>query len=242
MSLTEKIDSILFNSEDEDDMIVQNLKITSLAVEGNKVASKVEINITFTEQMNFLIGDKITNRKRMLVRQIVFSYQMHVSEEFRVCKEGTKISHLSSMTHKVIASKKVVKTEDSKKFDDEIVEKFVIESKGKLATAADIDDCLAEIRSLGTGSSHPHLMFDANLKPALPTEGDMLKFIDELEDMNDDMKEGARGALKVVLMLSKGKRQDFLNSTCLFSRKTFREVLYMSFSHPNYFILSTHDN
>lgn len=43
MSLTEKIDSILFNSEDKDDMIVQNLKITSLAVEGSKVASKVEI-------------------------------------------------------------------------------------------------------------------------------------------------------------------------------------------------------
>ena len=89
----------------------------------------------------------------------------------------------------------------------------MIESKGKLATAADIDDCLAEIRSIRTGSSHPQLMFDANLKPALPTEGDMLRFIDELEDMNDDMKEGARGALKVVLMLSKGKRQGFLNST-----------------------------
>ena len=34
----------------------------------------------------------------------------------------------------------------------------------------------------------------------------MLKLLDELGDMNDDMKEGARGSLKVVLMLSKWKR------------------------------------
>lgn len=77
------------------------------------------------------------------------------------------------------------------------------ESNGKLTTAADIDDCQAVIRSLVMGSSHPHLIFDANLKPVLPTEGDMLKLIDELEDMNYDIKEGARGALKVVLMLPK---------------------------------------
>jgi hypothetical protein len=109
------------------------------------------------------------------------------------------------MTHKVIAAK-VAKTEDSEKFDHEIVKKFMALSNGTLATAADIDDCMADIRSLGTGSSHPHSMFDCNLKPVLPTEGGMLKFIDELGDMNDAKK-------KVVSMLCKGKRQDFPNST-----------------------------
>lgn len=57
-------------------------------------------------------------------------------------------------------------------------------------------------------------MYDAKLKTKLPTEDVMLQFIDELEDMNDAMKEGARGALRVVVILSKGNRLDFLNSVC----------------------------
>ena len=73
-------------------------------------------------------------------------------------KDGTKLSRLSTMTHKAIA-KKITNYQIVEMFKEKIVDKFVKASDGKLRTAADIDFCLAEIRSLGTDSSHPYLMY-----------------------------------------------------------------------------------
>ena len=45
-----------------------------------------------------------------------------------------------------------------------------------------------------------------------PSEDDMRKMIDELDDVDEEVKEGARGALNVIVELSNGKLE-FLKST-----------------------------
>ena len=127
-------------------------------------------------------------------------------------KDGTKLSRLSTMTHKAIA-KKITNYQIVEMFKEKIVDKFVKASDGKLRTAADIDFCLAEIRSLGTDSSRPYLMFEeGTMKAVPPKESDMPKMIDELEDVSEDVKVGARVAPNVLLELANGDLH-FLKST-----------------------------
>ena len=82
-------------------------------------------------------------------------------------------------------------------------------SNGKLGTADDIDFCL------GTEFSHPYMMFvyeDGTIRSVPPSEGEVRKMIGELDDVSDDVKEAAIGALNVIFKLSDGKLE-FLKST-----------------------------
>jgi septal ring factor EnvC (AmiA/AmiB activator) len=87
---------------------ISGLKTTVLELKAENVILKTDNVIlkgkitTIEEQMEVIISEKIANRNRMLVRQIIFSYEMHLSRAYGVCKNGTKLKHLSSMTHKTI--------------------------------------------------------------------------------------------------------------------------------------------
>ena len=186
------------------------LKTDNMILKTDNVILKTDNGIlkgkitTIEEQMEVIISEKIADRNRMLVRQIIFAYQMHLSRAYKVCKEGSKLKHLSSMTHKIIFSK--ISDDEKKNFEKTITEKFATASNDILGTVADVDTCLAEIRSLGTDSSHPYLMFEkGTMKAVPPKESDMLKMIDELEDVSEDLKVGARVALNVLLELADGE-------------------------------------
>ena len=119
------------------------LKTDNVILKSDDVILKGKIT-TIEEQMEVIFSEMITNRNRMLVRQIIFSYQMHLSRAYKVCKEGTKFKHLSSMTHKTIFSK--ISNDEKKIFQKTITEKFATASNNILGTVADVDTCLAEIR------------------------------------------------------------------------------------------------
>ena len=148
----------------------------------------------------------------MLVRQMIYSYQMHLSRAYGVCQIGTELKNLSSTTHKTIFSK-ITGTDEKRKFEKDISEQFATASIKNLGTVVDVDACLAEIRSLGTDGCHPYLMFqEGTMKTVPPTKGDMQMMINELEDVSEDVKVGARVALNVLLDLANGELL-FLKST-----------------------------
>lgn len=137
---------------------------------------------------------------------------MNVSKEFGVCKAGTQSQHLAIMTHKSVV-KKITVGVDIKKFKSVVDQEFIISSTGKLCTADAIDHGLAEIKKLGTGTSHQFMMYENEaIRLMPPTEDDVRKMIIELDDVPDDVKECARGALNVILKLSTGNLE-FLKST-----------------------------
>ena len=184
------------------DIVSLNGQLNSLNGQVNSLRGQLN---SLSGCMANLVDDKITSRNVQLVRQIAFAYAKTVSTAFQLFHCNAKPSQLATMTHKnmaIQAHKDPSKTQD---FQDRVVKVFAPVENSV------IDVGLQTIRSLGTNVSHPYMMFDENLKQVPPTKEDMQRIIDEL-DLDDGVKDCARGALNVILNLSPGNKT-FLRTT-----------------------------
>ena len=184
-------------------------QVTTLTTDNTTLkgqVTKLDGQVTRLEQQT------IKERERQLVRQIVFAYQYRLALEFKICKDTTRKSHIASTTHKVVAKDANKDPVTTIRFRNDIEGKFSMASDGKLCTTENIDSFLGVIRELGTGQSHPYKKYDESMTQVLPTRDDMIRMINELDDVDDEVKECAFGALEVLLSLSGGV-SEFLKST-----------------------------
>ena len=142
----------------------------------------------------------------------MFAYQLLATLEFGAFKNNTKKAHLATNTHKNIAKEAAKDPATAARFKEEVEAVFSLATKGSVNTTELIDSRLADIRLIGTDTSHPFKMYDHNMNEVLPTGDDLRQIIAELDDVEDDVKECATAALDIVLSLANGAT-DFLKST-----------------------------
>ena len=184
-------------------------QVTTLTTDNTTLkgqVTKLDGQVTRLEQQT------MKERERQLVRQIVFAYQYRLALEFKICKDTTRKSHIASTTHKVVAKEANKDPVTTIRFRNDIEGKFSMASDGKLCTTENIDSFLGVIRELGTGQSHPYKKYDESMTQVLPTRDYMIRMINEIDDVDDEVKECGFGALEFILSLSGGVCE-FLKST-----------------------------
>ena len=132
--------------------------------------------------------------------------------KFSASKNNTKKAHLATNTHKNIAKEAAKDPATAARFKEKVEAVFSLATRGNVNTTELIDSRLADIRLIGTDTSHPFKMYDHNMNEVLPTGDDLRQIIAELDDVEDDVKECATAALDIVLSLANGAT-DFLKST-----------------------------